>query len=343
MPVHSFAPLRGRVELFELASDHLASNLLGDPSRRTIAVYLPPGYDEGAQRYPLFVGLAAFTGSGLKHLGWSAFGETLPQRLERLVAAGRMGPVVLALPDAFTSLGGNQYVDSLALGYWERWLLEDALPAIEARYRVHREPARRVVFGKSSGGYGALWHALRHGAQWGVAISHSGDIGFELLYARDFAATLDVLSRHAGSIENFLAKLAREPKLSGGDFHALMVLAMAASFDPDPTAPKGIRLPVDPHTAELLPERWARWLAFDPLHALERPGAAESLGALRALFLDCGRRDQYMLHYGARRFARRLRSLGIAHEHQEFDDDHSGIDYRLDVSLPWAYAKMERV
>ncbi|MBK9385836.1 MAG: enterochelin esterase [Planctomycetes bacterium] len=338
MPVHSFSSLRGRVEHFELESRHLASNLLGDPARRSIAVYLPPGYDASTQRYPLCVGLAAFTGSGLKYLAWSAFGETLPQRLERLVAEGRMGPVVLALPDAFTSLGGNQYVDSPAMGHWERWLLEDALPAIEARYRVHREPARRVIFGKSSGGYGALWHALRHGSQWGAAICHSGDLGFELLYARDFATTLDVLARHGGSIETFLAKLAREPKLSGGDFHALMVLAMGASYDPDPSAPKGIRLPVDPHTAELVAERWERWLAFDPVCAIETPRAQESLGSLRALFLDCGRRDQYLLHYGLRRFTRRLSALGIAHEHQEFDDDHSGIDYRLDVSLPWAYA-----
>jgi len=34
---------------------------------------------------------------------------------------------------------------------------------------------------------------------------------------------------------------------------------------------------------------------------------------------------------------RRLRHLGIAHVYDEFDDTHSGIDYRMDVSLPFLY------
>ena len=44
----------------------LAGNLLGDPSTRTVDVYLPPGYDDTKDEYPLFVALAGFTGSGLK-------------------------------------------------------------------------------------------------------------------------------------------------------------------------------------------------------------------------------------------------------------------------------------
>lgn len=342
MPQHNFAPLRGRIEHFAFDSPFLAANRIGDPSARSVAVYLPPGYDDSEQRYPLFVGLAAFTGSGLKYLNWGSFAETLPQRLERLIDTGRMGPVVLVLPDAFTSLGGNQYIDSTAMGLWERWLLEEMVPRIEARYRVRVEPAQRVVFGKSSGGYGALWQALKHGAHWGVAICHSGDIGFELLYARDCVVALDVLARHGGSIERFLEKIERDPKIAGNDFHALLILAMSASYDPDPHAFKGIRLPMDPHTAEWIPERWQRWLNHDPLYALESPPAQANLRRLRGLFIDCGRRDQYLLHYGARRFAERLRVLEIAHVHEEFDDDHSGIDYRLDVSLPWAYAQLQQ-
>ena len=45
----------------------------------------------------------------------------------------------------------------------------------------------------------------------------------------------------------------------------LMILAMAATYDPDPEAPMGVRLPVDAHTGQLDDERWARWLAHDPL------------------------------------------------------------------------------
>ena len=119
--------------------------------------------------------------------------------------------------------------------------------------------------------------------------------------------------------------------------HALMLLAMAASYDPDPAAPRGIRLPVDPRTCEMIDERWQRWLDHDPLRMVRRKECLESLRKLDGLFIDCGRRDQYGLHYGARAFVHRLRAAGVEHRYEEFDDTHSGIDYRLDVSLPFLY------
>ncbi len=76
--------------------------------------------------------LVGFTGSGLAHLNWKAFGESVPQRLDRLVDEGRMGPVVAAFPDCFTSLGGNQYIDSAAMGRWEAFLIDEMLPRLEA-------------------------------------------------------------------------------------------------------------------------------------------------------------------------------------------------------------------
>jgi len=38
---------------------------------------------------------------------------------------------------------------------------------------------------------------------------------------------------------------------------------------------------------------------------------------------------------GARRFARRLKEFGIAHRYEEFSDNHSNVDYRMDESLPF--------
>src|SRR5690606_21479676 len=96
--------------------------------------------------------------------------------------------------------------------------------------------------------------------------------------------------------------------------------------------PLGIRLPVDPHTCELIPERWHNFLRWDPLHIAAERGSA--LKKLKQLYIDCGTEDQYNLLYGARRLHRLLQEQGIAHVYEEFRDDHSGIDYRLDRSLP---------
>lgn len=339
MPRHSFEPLRGEIVHLSISSEALEGNLLGDPSTREVAVYLPPGHDEG-DTFPLMVDLAGFTGSGLKRLSWTAFGESVPQRLERLVAEGRMGPTIVAFPDAFTTLGGNQYVNSVALGRWEDFLLQDLLPALEAQLPVKPGAGHRAVYGKSSGGYGAMIQAMRHGESWGAVACHSGDMAFEWCYLHDFPSTLDALARYDGSVEKFLAAVEAAPKMRGDAFHVLMTLAMAASYDPDPAHPKGIRLPVDPYTCELDAERWAAWLAHDPVRLVERPDVQERLAGLSGLYVDCGSRDQYHLHYGARTLTRRLQALGIAHRYEEFDDDHSGVDYRLDVSLPWLYDRI---
>jgi S-formylglutathione hydrolase FrmB len=246
-----------------------------------------------------------------------------------------MGPVVAAFPDGFTSLGGNQYVDSPVTGGWETFLAGELQDELERRYRL--TPGRRGLVGKSSGGYGALVQALRHGERWTAVACHSADVGFDVLLRRELPALADALAPHGGRPAAFVAALRRSLAISSRDMHALMMLAMAASYDPDPGAPLGIRLPVDPHTCELDPERWSRWLAHDPLALVDRDECRRSLRSLRGLFVDCGSRDEYFLHYGARSFTRKLAALGIAHRYEEFDDGHTGIDYRLDVSLPWLY------
>ncbi len=341
MPVHSFTRPRGRVVEFALESSALDGNLLGDPSTRTVAVYLPPGYDQDDREYPLMVDLAAFTVSGLKRLAWTAFGESVPQRLDRLVAEGKMGPVVAAFPDAFTSLGGNQYVDSLALGGWERFITDDLLPGLEARFRLRRGPRHRAVYGKSSGGYGALVQGLRHAEQWTAVACHSGDMGFDHVYRRDFPVIVGVLARHSG-IAGFLEHVKRAEALRGEDFATLMSLAMGATYDPDPEAIHGVRLPVDLYTCALIPERWDAWLRHDPVHLVEEASARANLESLRKVFFDCGRRDQYFLHYGARQLSQALQRHGVRHVYEEFDGTHSGIDHRLDVSLPLLYGAITR-
>ena len=61
---------------------------------------------------------------------------------------------------------------------------------------------------------------------------------------------------------------------------------------------------------------------------------ADNLKKLRLLFIDCGRRDELNLHFGARLLVRKLKALGVPHEYEEFDDGHLNVQYRYEVSLP---------
>src|SRR3546814_18590004 len=100
-----------------------------------------------------------------------------------------MPPVVVAFPDCFTRLGGNQYINSAATGPWEDILLQEVVPLVEQRFGCGGA-GRRGVFGKSSGGYGAIAHALKHADFWAAAACHSGAMGFELCYLPERPAPL---------------------------------------------------------------------------------------------------------------------------------------------------------
>ncbi|ANH67438.1 alpha/beta hydrolase family protein [Mitsuaria sp. 7] len=318
----------GTVHRLTLDSELLAGNLVGAPTRRRVNVYIPHGHD--GRGLPLLVDIVGFTAGGPVHTNWKNFGENLPERLDRLIASGAMPPVVVAFPDCFTKLGGNQYVNSVAMGRWDDFLRDEVVPFVEQRFDCGGN-GRRGLFGKSSGGYGAMVHALLHPDFWSAAAVHSGDMGFELLYRHEFVPVLRALAKQPDIgqwVDAFWA--AMKPKDS--DVHILMMFAQAASFDPDPAAPYGVRLPVTSDTCELIPDRWAHWLAWDPLTLVESHGPG--LSALKALYIDCGNVDQYNLVYGARRMHRRLDAMGVKHHYEEFDDDHTAVDYRMDISLP---------
>ena len=147
----------GTVHRLWIESNALKGNMLGDPTRRMIDVYVPHGLD--GSKLPLLVDVVGFTAGGPAHTNWKNFGENVPERLDRLIASGEMPPVVVAFPDCFTKLGGNQYINSVAMGRWADFLLEEAVPLVEKQFSWGGS-GRRGLFGKSSGGYGAIAHVL---------------------------------------------------------------------------------------------------------------------------------------------------------------------------------------
>jgi enterochelin esterase-like enzyme len=311
------------------ASEVLAANPLGDPATRRLPVLLPPAYDP-SRRYPALYGLAGFLGRGAMMLNDRAWGLTLQERLDRLYAAG-VPHAIVVLSDCFTGMGGSQYLNSPALGRYEDYLTQEIVPYVDGRYATIASREGRGVFGKSSGGYGALIMGMRHPDLFGAVACHSGDMAFDLSLAPDFPKAANSLAR-AGGVEAWWNVFQARFKKPGPDFETLMTLAMAACYSPNPSAPLGVDLPFDLHTCELRADVWARWLAWDPIAMVEH--YADALRSLRLLYLDCGSRDEYGLHYGARRLTRRLAALGIPHEYEEFDDGHRDTDYRYDVSLP---------
>ena len=355
----------GRTVVLEHDSAVLRGNPLGDPTKRLVSVWLPPQYDDqrlADRRYPVLYDLVGFMGSGQSHTNWKAFGENVPERAARLIHEKKMEPAIIVMADCFTALGGNQYVNSSAIGDYADYLTKEIVPFVDAQFRTLASREHRGCFGKSSGGYGAIVHGMTYPKVWGAIADHSGDSYFDFVYRSDWPNTLNTLAKFAkpkreagpvdvvarsrktaeglddGRVAAFLDALWKKKKLGGADGHTVMNLCMAATYDPDPAAPNGFRLPFDLETGELIPARWKRWLAHDPIHMVGRHVAA--LKSLRGVYIDCGWADQYHIHYGTRILSKRLTEAKIAHVYEEFDDNHSDIDYRMDVSLPFLVRRL---
>lgn len=322
---------RGRVEVMEFESQALRGNAPGDPHVRRVPVYLPPSYDSSpGRRFPTVYVLTGFTGRGRMLLNDNPWSPSLDDRLDVLIAAG--SPELIAvMPDCFTRFGGSQYMDSSATGRYATHVVKELVPWVDERYRTLAQREHRGVAGKSSGGYGALHLGMSHPRVFGAIACHSGDMLFEYCYQTDFPKACSVI-QEAGGLRAFLEAFEAKPQKGKDDFLALNIVGMAACYSPEPGAELGVGLPFDLATGLPRDDVWRHWLEHDPLRRLR--AHAEALRALRLLWIDCGKRDEFHLHHGARAFARELKRLGIAHVHEEFDDGHMNVTYRYDVSLP---------
>lgn len=364
----------GQVVSLEYESKILADNPLGDPATRRLDVWLPPGYSRGARRgkrFPVLFDLVGYTGAGPSHTNWRAFDENVPERAARLIHQRKMAPCLIVFPDCFTALGGNQYINSTAIGAYADYLTRELIPYVDSEFRTLASREHRGCFGKSSGGYGAIVHGMKYARYWGAIANHSGDAYFDFIYRSDWPNTLTELAKHRqprnkpgawqypgddmssrdgrksgasrstdieqglddGRVRSFLQHAWRRERLNSSEVHCLMNLCMAASYDPDPEVANGFRLPFNLETGELLTQRWRRWLQHDPIRMVRR--YAGNLAKLRGVYIDCGWRDQYHIHFGCRILSQELHRAGIDHRYEEFDGTHSGIDNRMDTSLPY--------
>src|SRR5436305_11672652 len=136
----------GMLRIETIDSAVLRTNPLGDPATRRVAVWLPPSYESSPQRrYPVIYWLAGYTGTGEMMFQGSPWQPGLGDRLDRLIGERAMGQVIVVAPDGFTRLGGGQYIDSPSSGAYESHLVNEVIPAIDARFRTHAARAARGI------------------------------------------------------------------------------------------------------------------------------------------------------------------------------------------------------
>ncbi len=328
------APLAGRIDEHVIDSPALAGNHLGDPSRRPLWVYVPPGYDDDAdRRYPAVYVIQGYTGQIAMWANRSPWATSYPEAADAVFASGQAPPCVVVYVDAWTTYGGSQYVDSPGTGAYHTYLCDDVVGFVDAHYRTLADPAHRGIQGKSSGGFGAMISPMLRPDVWGALATHAGDSLYELSYFPDFAKTVRVLRDFDGSIEAWWEDFTTRRAFSrAGDAAVVSILGVSACFSPD--AEGNPVLPFEPTTGVVREDVWARWLAWDPVRMVPRYAAA--LKGLRGIWIDAGRTDDFNLDIGASAFRSALEAAGVDDVAFElFDGTHSRIDHRYPLSLTY--------
>ncbi|WDF74862.1 alpha/beta hydrolase [Novosphingobium sp. KACC 22771] len=123
-------------------------------ARRRAHVYTPPGYEKGGnQRYPV---LYLVHGAGDNDESWTGIGHA-NQILDRLIAAGKVKPMIVVMPDGHTP-DAARAIDFHAHDFGDD-LTRDLIPLIDRTYRTTPTADARAMAGLSMGGS----HTIREG------------------------------------------------------------------------------------------------------------------------------------------------------------------------------------
>jgi S-formylglutathione hydrolase FrmB len=330
-----------RIEQPILESRVLVDNRLGDPHIRPVTVYLPPGHDDTADkpedmRFPSVYLLSSHGNNGPSLMNWRPWDVTIKEQLDDLIVRRVIGPMIIVMPDMWTRLGGSQYVNSIGMGPYEDYLVDEVVPMIDRDFRTIPDRDHRGILGRSSGGFGAITQAMHHPDVFGACACQSGDLYWEFTCLPPLSRMHQHLEKFGG-IDAFITDIpAIHPKKK--DFwDVIMTVCWSAAFGGNPAEPRGFDLPIDPRTGALDENVWARWLEHDPIRKLDNPTYVDALRQLNGVFVDVGQFDEYQLQVGARVLARKLGALDIPHIFEEYPDGHRSTHYRYADSLAYLY------
>lgn len=322
--------LAGRLVESIFESQCLSGNPLGDPTRRSVIVYLPPGYDE-TTRYPLVLMLPAFAATHRSALGFDPWKLNTVERLDRQIRDGECEPCILALPDCMTRWGGSQYVDSTGQGRYQTYVADEVIGHLDATFRTIPTRDGRAAVGRSSGGFGALRLAMDRPEIVSAVASHAGDAAFDVSM-RPMLTRAAIAYDQAGGLPSFAKALSERGPKGAFEFDGVFVLASAASYGSWVDAFPHCEVPMNPRTGALVTDRWSEWLENDPVERIV--AQADALRSMTTIFVDAGETDEHGLQFAARSLADRLAKIGANVVHEEHAGGHRGTSWRYADSIP---------
>jgi enterochelin esterase family protein len=122
----------------------------------SFAVYLPPGYQAGAKRYPV---LYLVHGSGDVFISWTTAGNA-NIILDNLIAQKKAVPMIIVMP--FLGRAYPQVPADPGREQFDDYLIKELVPYIDANYRTVANRKNRAMAGLSAGGGATFNVGLKH-------------------------------------------------------------------------------------------------------------------------------------------------------------------------------------
>lgn len=299
----------GTVVHVRFLASSIAGNPAGETAMRRITIYLPPGYNQTKQHYPVIYFLHGFNGED------SSTMEDLEinKLLDTAIASKHIRPMIFVLPNSLTKYGGSFYTNSSLTGKWADYIARDVVEYVDKHYRTLANRDGRGISGASMGGNGAL--------KMGMLYPHV----FSSVYATT-PATLNWSDGINTNIEAF--KTISQAKNDSDIFNspgALLMVDLGRAYSPNLNKPPfyvdmpayyiGDSLAIDTITVN----KWTLNFATNMIES-----HLSALRSLKAIKIDWGRNDAGRhVPVTCLAFSKKLEWYGINHFAEEYLGGHA--------------------
>lgn len=298
-----------RINEVLIHSPSLEENMLGDPAKRYVSVYLPPSYySNKTRRYPVVYFLHGNRNSMSPRNILALSGQPTLPLMDTLIEEEIVKEMIVVQPDGRHRYGGCQYANSIVSGNWADFIVKDLVEYIDHNFRTLAKPESRGLVGSSMGGRGALDIALKFPGVYGVVYAmFPGQMGFQKFpRERDTEIWRELI-------------LSNDPNPTKGSLRR--ALGFSVAFSPNPNSPPyfvDFPMSLNGDSMQINEEVMQRWARFDPIELAAKN--ADPLLKLNKLYFDCGSSDRGL--EAVRLFSSILSNKNIPHVFDEYEGGH---------------------
>ena len=329
------AQLPGQIVEHKITAPSIQNNKGGEDPVRHVSVYLPPGYDNSTQRYPVLYFLHGYGATDKDIVQWF----DLRKQMDAAITSGKIKPFIIVLADSRTRFLGSFYINSPLAGNWGDFIARDLVAWADKNFRTIADRKSRGVAGHSMGGYGTLRMAMLYPDVFSSAYALSPAA---IDWHGEFTVNNSGFKRVArnNNLESILKGLEEAAtNHEESAFFSGVFTSMARMISPDENAgPLQARFPVEykGDSAIYNIDVIKQWEKNFPMNMVD-----EHLDALRnltALKLDWGRNENFPhVPFTALQLSKKLEAYKIEHFAEEYLGDHGnmigGVDGRFNTEV----------